>query len=57
MAKRCTDTIVVWLMCRPQEVLKWIREAEIHDAEAYVLEHKFGDYPAALRICLGHVDR
>ncbi len=44
-------------MGRAGAVLDWCRGAGIHDAEAYVLEHKFGDYAAALRICLGHVDK
>ena len=29
----------------------------MHDGEAYLLEHFLGDYLAALRICLAHVDR
>jgi hypothetical protein len=37
--------------------MEWCREAGVHDAEAYLLEHFLGDYAAALRICLAHVDR
>lgn len=37
--------------------MEWCREAGAHDAEAYLLEHFLGDYPAALRICLARVDR
>lgn len=37
--------------------MEWCREAGVHDAEAYLLEHYLGNYAAALRITLAHVDR
>lgn len=51
-----TSKPAVWCR-RVNACIEWCREAGVADAEAYLLEHYLGDYPAALQICLAQVDR
>ena len=44
-------------MCRVEQCVGWCQQYGVPAAEAYLLEHYLGDYPAAIRLSTANIER
>lgn len=40
-----------------EQCIGWCQQYGVRDAEAYLLEHYLGDYPAAIRLSVANIER